>query len=195
MKWFLKGWGLRVRNTNRKIRESKNYRMIQESYYWAYTLRKPQFKKTHAYGFRKCSNFILLHLVFQFSQHHLLKRLSFPHCILRMDSRPEYKTRNYKTLRRKHRWNIQWHKSKQDPYDPPPRVTEIKTKSSKWDLIKLKSFFTAKETIGKMKRQPTELEKLIANETVDKWLISKYTSSSYSSKPEKQTQSKSGKKT
>ena len=41
-------------------------------------------------------------------------------------------------------------------YDPPPRVTEIKTKGNKWDLIKLKSFFTAKETVSKLKRQPSE---------------------------------------
>ena len=58
-------------------------------------------------------------------------------------------------------------------YDPPPRVMEIKTKVSKWDLIKLKSFCTAKETISKVKRQPSEWEKIIANETTDKGLISK----------------------
>ena len=58
-------------------------------------------------------------------------------------------------------------------YDPPPRVTEIKTKVNKWDLIKLKSFLTAKETISKVKRQPSEWKKIIANETTDKGLISK----------------------
>ena len=73
---------------------------------------------------------------------------------------------------------------------------EIKTEVNKWDLIKLKSFCRAKETIGKVKRQPSEWEKIVANETTDKGLISKYTSSSYNSIPEKQTtQSKSGEKT
>ena len=50
---------------------------------------------------------------------------------------------------------------------------EIKTKVNKWDLVKLKSFFTAKETISKVERQPSECEKIIANETTDKGLISK----------------------
>ena len=58
-------------------------------------------------------------------------------------------------------------------YDPPPRVTEIKTKVNEWDLIKLKGFCTAEETIRKVKRQPSEWEKIIANETTDKGLISK----------------------
>ena len=58
-------------------------------------------------------------------------------------------------------------------YDPPLRVMEIKTKVKKWDLIKLKSFCTAKETISKVKRQPSEWERIIVNETTDKGLISK----------------------
>ena len=48
-------------------------------------------------------------------------------------------------------------------YDPPPRVMEIKTKIKKWDLIKHKSFCTTKETISKVKRQPSEWQKIIAN--------------------------------
>ena len=70
-------------------------------------------------------------------------------------------------------------------YDPPPRVMEIKAKISKLDLIKLKSFCTMRETISKVKRQPSDWEKIIANEATDKELISKYTSSSCSSIPEK----------
>ena len=55
--------------------------------------------------------------------------------------------------------------------DPPPRLMEIKT--NKWEMIKFKSFFTAKETLSKVKRQPLEWEKIITNETTDKGLISK----------------------
>ena len=81
-------------------------------------------------------------------------------------------------------------------YDPPPRVMERKARVNKWDLIKLKSFCTAKEIISKVKRQPSEWEKVIANEITDKGLISKIYISSYNSMPEKQTtQSKSGKNT
>ena len=58
-------------------------------------------------------------------------------------------------------------------YDPRPRVMGIKTIESKWDLIILKSFCTAKGTISTVKRQPSEWEKIIANETTDKGLISK----------------------
>ena len=50
---------------------------------------------------------------------------------------------------------------------------EIEVKMHKWDLIKLKSFCTMKETISKVKRQPSEWEKIIANEATDKELISK----------------------
>ena len=58
-------------------------------------------------------------------------------------------------------------------FDPLPRVMEIKTKINKWDLMKLKSFCTAKETINKTKRQPSEWEKIFANESMDKGFISK----------------------
>ena len=53
-------------------------------------------------------------------------------------------------------------------YVPPPRVTEIKTKVNKGNLIKFKSFRTAKETISKVKRQPSEWEKIIAKKQLTK---------------------------
>ena len=52
-------------------------------------------------------------------------------------------------------------------YDLPTRILEIKAKINKWDLIKIKSFCTTKETISKVKRQPSEWEKIIANEATD----------------------------
>ena len=58
-------------------------------------------------------------------------------------------------------------------YDPPPSVMEIKTKIKNWDIIKLKSFCTAKETTNRVKRQPLEWQKIIARVTTDKELISK----------------------
>ena len=58
-------------------------------------------------------------------------------------------------------------------FDPPSREMKIITKINKWDIMKLKSFCTAKETINKMKRQPSEWEKIFANGVIDKGLISK----------------------
>ena len=54
-----------------------------------------------------------------------------------------------------------------------PEILEIKTKINKWDLIKIKVFFKTKETPSKVKRHPSEWEKIIANEATDKELISK----------------------
>ena len=58
-------------------------------------------------------------------------------------------------------------------FDLSPRIMEIKTKINKWDLIKLESFCTSKETINKMKRQPSEWGKIFANKATDKGLVSK----------------------
>ena len=79
-------------------------------------------------------------------------------------------------------------------YDPPPRILEIKAKINKWYLIKLKNFCTTKETISKVKRQPSEWEKIIANEATDKGLISKIYKQLLQLKSRKMTQSKNGPK-
>ena len=81
-------------------------------------------------------------------------------------------------------------------YDPPPRVMEIKAKVNKWDLIKLKCFCTIKETIRKVKRQPSEWEQIIANQTTGKELISKiYKQLIQLNARKTNTQLKSGEKT
>ena len=78
-------------------------------------------------------------------------------------------------------------------FDLPPRVMEI----NKWDLMKLKSFCTAKETINKKKRQPSEWEKIFANKATDKGLISKIYKQlmQLNIKKKQTTQSKNGWKT
>ena len=84
-------------------------------------------------------------------------------------------------------------------FDPPPRILEIKAKINKWDLIKIKSFCTTKVQ-SKVKRQPSEWEKIIANEATDKQLISKIykqflqLNSRKKNKKQKTTQSKNGPK-
>ena len=80
-------------------------------------------------------------------------------------------------------------------FDPPPREMEIKTKINKWGLMKLKSFCTAKETINKMKRQPSEWEKIFAHESNDKGLISKIYKQLMQLNIKKTTQSKNEQKT
>ena len=57
--------------------------------------------------------------------------------------------------------------------DPPPRVTKINTQINKWDLMKLKGFCTAKETVSKMEGQPPGWEKIFVNKTASMGLISK----------------------
>ena len=80
-------------------------------------------------------------------------------------------------------------------FDPAPREMEIKTKINKWDLMKLRGFYTAKETINKMKRQPSEWEKIFANEATDKGLIYKIYKQLMQLNIQKKTQSKNGQKT
>ena len=78
-----------------------------------------------------------------------------------------------KTPREEHRKTLSNINHSRILYDPPPRILGIKAKINKWDLIKIKNFRTRKETISKVKRQPSELEKIIVNEATGKELISK----------------------
>ena len=93
--------------------------------------------------------------------------------ILKMGYRSKCKTRNYKTPRGNIGRTLSDINHRRILYDLPPRLMEIKAKINKWDIIKLKSYCTMMETISKVKRQPSDWEKVIANEETDKGLISK----------------------
>ena len=90
-----------------------------------------------------------------------------------MDQKPDARPETIKLLEENIATTLDAINQSKNLYDLPPRVMEIKTKVTKWDLIKLKGFCTAKETISKVKRQPLEWEKTIAKETTEKGLISK----------------------
>ena len=85
-----------------------------------------------------------------------------------MNYRSKHKTRNYKTLEENIGKTLSDINHSRILCDLPPRILEIKAKINKWDLIKLESFCTTKENISKVKRQPSEWEKIIANEATDK---------------------------
>ena len=95
-----------------------------------------------------------------------------------MHSKGNYKQSEKETLRmgeNNSKWN-NWQKinfKNIQAAHTTPRVTKIKTKINKWDLIKLKNFCTAKEIINKMKKQSSGWEKIFANEATDKGLVSK----------------------
>ena len=78
--------------------------------------------------------------------------------------RPKCKTRHYKLLEENIGRTLFDINHSKIFFDQPPRVMEIKTKINKWNLMKLKSFCTAKETINRTKRQPSKWEKIFANE-------------------------------
>ena len=80
---------------------------------------------------------------------------------------------NHKTLRREHRQTFSDINHTNVFLDQSPKATEMNTKRNKWDLVKLTSFCTAKETINKMKGQPTEWENIYANNVTNKGVISK----------------------
>ena len=109
----------------------------------------------------------------------------------KMDYRPKLRPNTIKVLQENLGKTFFYINHNNIVLDPSPRVMEIKTEINKWDLIKLKSFFTARETVNKTKSQATNLGKIFAN---NKGLISKIYIQLIQHKIIKTTQSKNGQK-
>ena len=86
-----------------------------------------------------------------------------------MHERLKCKAQNHKTPRRKHKHNTLWHKVHQYCFGSVSKGKKTRAKTNKWNLITIKVVCSAKETINKMKRHPTEWEKIFANDMTDKW--------------------------
>ena len=91
---------------------------------------------------------------------------------LKRDKGPECETGNHPNPRGESRKKPLWPQPQQF-LDTSPKARELKAKMNYWDLINIKRFCTAKETINKTKRQPTEWENIFANYILDKGLLSK----------------------
>ena len=93
-----------------------------------------------------------------------------------MAERLKYTTGHRQTPRRKHRQNTLGHQHHEHFLGSVSQAIEIRAKINPWDLIKLKSFCTAKETQTKTKRQLTEWEKIVPSDATDKGLSLEYIS-------------------
>ena len=98
-----------------------------------------------------------------------LEHSLIPYTKINSKSIKENVRRDYKTLRGKHRQNRLWHRSQHYLFGYPPGLMKIKVNINKWDLIKLKSSCTAKETINKMKRQPMAWENIFSSGKWNNW--------------------------
>ena len=105
---------------------------------------------------------------------------------LKMDKGPECETGNHQTLEGKAGKDLSDLSRSNFLLDTSPKARQLKAKMNYWDLMKIKSFCTAKETINKTKRQPTEWEKVFANDISDKGLVSKIYKELTNSTPNKQ---------
>ena len=90
-----------------------------------------------------------------------------------MDKGPECETGNHQNPRGESRKNLSDLSHSNFSLDTSPKARELKAKMNYWDLMKIKNICTAKETINKTKRQPTEWEKIFANDISVKGLVSK----------------------